>query len=220
LEEAIGEETIGEETIGEEAIGEETIGVDAPVIDGVDELRACWVHEGEGAELVRALKYGRVTALVTAIADAMAQIAPSASAVSIVTWVPCTPRRRRKRGFDPAELLARALARRLRRKARACLRRLDDRPQTSRSREGRLVGPQLRGRSMRRGMATHVLLVDDVCTTGSTLKVAASALRACGAQSVSAVVATVAERPSSGGSVVERGAAAACGEASTMMASD
>ena len=104
--------------------------------------------------------------------------------------VPCSPMRRAQRGFDPAELLARALARRLRLRACRLLRRLDDEPQTARSREGRLAGPRLViGRGCIRG---SVLVVDDVCTTGSTLRVAAAALRAGGAAAVVAAVATMA----------------------------
>ena len=156
-------------------------------ISGVDELAAAWPHEGEAAEVVRALKYGLVTAMVTPIADRLAAVAPSAD---LVTWVPCSPQRRCGRGFDPAELLARALARRLRLKARPALRRDDDQPQTSRDRAGRLAGPTLR--AVGRPVAGRVLLVDDVCTTGSTLRVAAEALRTHGASTVMAVVATMA----------------------------
>ena len=159
-------------------------------IDGLDALWAGWCHEGAAAEMVRALKYGRVTAAVTPIADRMASVIPAAQPADLVTWVPCSPTRRSARGFDPAELLARALARRLRLRVRPSLRRLDDEPQTARTREGRLAGPRM---AVRRGRVPGVVMVvDDVCTTGSTLRVAATALRAGGAASVVAAVATVA----------------------------
>ena len=161
-----------------------------PAIEGVDEMWSGWCHEGGAADLVRALKYRRVTAAVTPIADGMASAAGAAQAADVVTWVPCSPTRRTERGFDPAELLARALARRLRLRARRLLRRLDDEPQTGPEPRGssgrpRLVAP--RGR-----VPGSVLVVDDVCTTGSTLRVAAAALRAAGATEVVAAVATVA----------------------------
>ena len=159
-------------------------------IEGVDGMWAGWCHEGAAAELVRALKYGRATAAVTPIADRMAAAASAARSADVVTWVPCSPTRRRERGFDPAELLARAVARRLRLRARRLLRRLDDLPQTARTREGRLAGPELAARRrLREGV---VLVVDDVSTTGSTLRAAAAALRAGGAATVVAAVATVA----------------------------
>ena len=155
-------------------------------VAGLDDFAACWIHAGEAAALVRSLKYGRSTAQVTLIATRMAAVAPAAD---VVTWVPCTPERRRRRGFDPAELLARALARRLGLPVRGSLRRLDQQPQTARSRAGRLAGPELRVRRARIG--GRVLVVDDVCTTGSTLRTAAAALRSAGAGSVAAAVATV-----------------------------
>ena len=159
-------------------------------IDGVDALWSGWCHEGAAAEMVRALKYGRVTAAVTPIADRMASVIPAAPAADLVTWVPCSPTRRSERGFDPAELLARAVGRRLRLRVGALLRRLDDEPQTARTREGRLAGPRM---TVRRGRVPGVVLVvDDVCTTGSTLRVAAAALQVGGAASVVAAVATVA----------------------------
>ena len=161
-----------------------------PMIDGVDEMWSGWCHEGAAADLVRALKYRRITAAVTPIADRMASVAAAARAADMVTWVPCSPTRRTERGFDPAELLARALARRLGLRARPLLRRLDDEPQTARSRKGRLAGPRLVVRRAR--VQGSVLVVDDVCATGSTLRVAAAALRAGGASEVLAAVATMA----------------------------
>ena len=161
-----------------------------PSIEGVDAVWVGWCHEGAAAELVRALKYGRETAAVTPIADRIASVASAGQDADLVTWVPCSPTRRSERGFDPAELLARAIARRLGLRVRSLLRRLDDEPQTARTREGRLAGPRMAVR--RRRVPGVVMVVDDVCTTGSTLRVAATALRAGGAASVVAAVATVA----------------------------
>ena len=155
-------------------------------------LRAVWPHHGVAADRVRALKYGDRSAAVSALADAMAPLAP---AVDLVTWCPASPSARSARGFDQSELLARAIGHRLRVPVRRLLRRdRRDRPQTERDRAGRLAGPALRSLRRLRG-APAVLVVDDVTTTGTTLAVAAAVLASAGAGSVHGLVATRAPGP-------------------------
>ncbi len=166
-----------------------------PTVDERPRVQQCYgltviaaaTHAGEAATLVRRLKYGGCTAAVGPLADAMARLAPPAD---VVTWVPASRGRRRDRGFDQAELLARAMARRLGLRARRLLRRTDNRPQTARSREGRLQGPDLKAVRRRQVAGLRVLLVDDVVTTGSTLSRAAAVLEDLGAGDVVGLVAT------------------------------
>jgi predicted amidophosphoribosyltransferase len=148
---------------------------------------AVWAHCGDAADLVRELKYGRATTVVTELAAAMAEVAPAAD---LVSWVPASPARRRQRGFDQGELLARAVARRLGLPIRRVLRRVDDEPQTSREREGRLLGPRFVGVGRRIRRHPTVLLVDDVVTTGSTLRSAAAVVLDRGAGEVRGLTAT------------------------------
>ena len=157
------------------------------LLDSRIRVVAASVHAGDAAVLVRRLKYGRLSAAVSPLADAMADVAPPAD---LITWVPASRSRRRERGFDQSELLARAVARRLRVPVRRALRRVDDSPQTTRSRDGRALGPDLTatGRWIEGG--TRVLLVDDVVTTGATLQAAAEALAGHGAAEVVGLVAT------------------------------
>jgi predicted amidophosphoribosyltransferase len=103
-----------------------------------------------------------------------------------VTWAPTTRVRLRSRGFDPAELLARAVARGLRSRCSALLLRLPGPPQTGLAAAARRCGPRF---EPRRSVPRSVVLVDDVATTGATLSAAAAALRDGGAQSVFALVA-------------------------------
>jgi ComF family protein len=115
--------------------------------------------------------------------------------LDVVTWVPTSARRRRRRGFDQAELVARTAARQLGVPCRRLLVRDGaDLPQTGRSRVERLHGPVFRARPDVHGR--RVLLVDDVVTTGATLRGAAGELRAAGAADVvPAAVAATPDRP-------------------------
>jgi ComF family protein len=122
--------------------------------------------------------------------------------VDVVTWAPTSGRRRRHRGFDQAELVARRVARQLGVPCERLLeRRGPDAPQTGRRRADRLLGPSFRASP--RTVGRRVLVVDDVVTTGATLRSAAAALRHAGATVVvraaiattPAVVARPGDRP-------------------------
>lgn len=103
--------------------------------------------------------------------------------VDVVTWAPTSRRRRRSRGFDQAELVARRVAAQLGVPCRRLLERDgDDTPQTGRDRGARLHGPVFRASPSAAGR--RVLVVDDVVTTGSTLRSAAAALTQAGAAAV------------------------------------
>lgn len=154
-------------------------------IEGIRECLARWPYEGAAAEMVRELKYGRATSIVTELADALHEIAPESD---LISWIPATPSRRRERGFDQCELLARALSHRSHTKVRRVLRRVDDVAQTSRDLQGRHDGPRFARSSLFRPTPPRVLLVDDVSTTGSTLSAAARVLACRGGVQVSAVV--------------------------------
>ena len=161
----------------------------APVLappSGVDSCAAAFAYEGPGRELVARLKYRNARAAVPFLATAMVATV-DASAVDTVTWAPTAAARRRTRGFDQAEVLARSVARRLGLPCRALLRRRSGAgPQTGRRLAERRQGPVF---DPRRAVPGRVLLVDDVVTSGATASAAARALRAGGATEVQVVVA-------------------------------
>jgi predicted amidophosphoribosyltransferase len=157
---------------------------------GVDAWAAAFAYQGVGREVVARVKYRGARAAVPWLADAMldalAAAAPSVGEPDAVTWAPTTRERRRHRGFDPAELLARAVARRLGVRGLGLLDREPGPAQTGRTAADRRLGPRY---SPRGTVPRAVLRVDDVATTGATLAAASSALRAGGACVVVALTA-------------------------------
>jgi ComF family protein len=155
----------------------------------VDALYALFSYEGVGRELVTGLKYQNNRAAVRRLAAALAVLIDP-SRFDAITWPPTVPDRRRRRGFDQAELLARRLARVARLPVHPLLRRASGPSQTGRSWSERWAGPTFTDLGW---SPARVLVVDDVCTTGATLAAAARALRNAGAHTVTCVV--VAQTP-------------------------
>ncbi len=99
--------------------------------------------------------------------------------VDVVTWAPTSSARRRARGFDQGELVARHVARQLGVPCRRLLARSGPMvAQTGRTRVERLHGPEFLARPGLDGQ--RVIVVDDVVTTGATMRAAATALRHAG----------------------------------------
>lgn len=156
-----------------------------PAPPGLDSCAALLTYAGAGRELVARLKYRNARASVPFLARGMAAIVPYD--IDLVTWAPTTPARRRRRGFDQARLLARAVARERGVPCRPLLRRRAGPAQTGRDAAARHSGPGFAARGAAGGR--RILLVDDVVTTGATVAAASRALREAGAGEVHAVAA-------------------------------
>jgi predicted amidophosphoribosyltransferase len=154
-------------------------------------------YEGVARDALHALKFAAARPLAAVMAAQIAACAPPELLCGVLVAVPAHPARRRKRGFDPAELLARALARRAGLPLERTLRRSGaPSRQLGASRDVRLAGERL-GFAARGPAPTVAVLVDDVHTTGATLDACARALREAGAGRVVAIswARTLDERP-------------------------
>ena len=145
-------------------------------------------------DLMLAFKYRNHRSVATLFADhlvATLKTSIEIERIDVVTWVPTTRERRTARGHDQAETLARIIGRSLDLPLRKLLVRETLGHQTGKSRENRLVGVALRARST--SAPSTVLVVDDVVTTGATMRIAERALYQAGATRV--ICAAVASTP-------------------------
>lgn len=160
---------------------------------GIDDCLALFDYDS-ARPLVTAMKNAGRRDLVGWLAERLTASAVPAAG-TVITWAPTGRARQLARGYDQAELLARALARRWQVSALALLRRAPGPAQAGRTAEERRTNPvfTVTGR-----VPVAVVLVDDVVTTGATLTAAARALRRAGACSVTAVAVARARRSRSG----------------------
>lgn len=169
------------------------IGMPVSMPAGLVQAEWCATYSGPVRSAIGALKYRGERRLVGPLAEAIAERwARAGAGGEVLTWVPVHPSRRRERGFDQAEELARAAAARLGLPVMACL-----------ERRRRTVAQHSLGHleraenvagvfapatpALARIRAMWLVVIDDVMTTGATLSGCAGALTAAGATAVSAI---------------------------------
>ncbi len=163
-------------------------------------MRSAVLFEGEARQAVHLLKYSNRPTLAEPLARLMADYWQTNSMpVDLVTAVPLHPARLRERGYNQADLLARAFGRMIGVPVGlAALRRVrHTQPQVNLNAAQRRENVQ---NAFAATAPTHffkgqredglgvcgrrVLVIDDVRTTGSTLEACSLALKAAGASSV------------------------------------
>ncbi len=151
---------------------------------GLDAVSA-YDYDGPAARLVQRYKYGGSRYLSAFMAQAMLRAAIEADvSFDCLCHVPLHPKKRRKRGFDQAALLADRLAALTGKPHSDAIRRVRNTPSQT-----KLTMAQ-RKQNMRgafeavKPVTGRVLLIDDVFTTGATAAECAGVLKGAGAASV------------------------------------
>lgn len=162
--------------------------------------RHVWIttnYEGMAKNLVKIYKFGHQRAAAHALSRLMVEtlhdfnnIADLAKLNYLIVPVPTATSRIRQRSFDHCLLLARTVARQLGTEWSNGLGRLGQTRQLGAKRPDRLK--QLAGKYFVRPASAvagrNILLIDDVVTTGATVKAVTKVLRSAGAKRVDALV--------------------------------
>lgn len=158
---------------------------------GLDRLRAYAFHAGPLRQAIHQFKYDDLRALAGPLGQLMcigwSSLTPPGLKIDAIVPVPLHPSRQRQRGYNQAALLAAEVGAQLQIPVREeqLIRTRATAPQVDLSAEARRdnvrgafrsTGSELSGK--------HVMLIDDVCTTGSTLESACATLREAGVRSV------------------------------------
>ena len=153
-------------------------------------VRSAAAYEGPLEKALHRFKYEGRRPLAEPLALLLAErLAVDGLAAAAITWVPLHRERRRRRGYNQAELLGRELARLCRLEPLPGLVRLRDTPpQVGLDRLRRLSNVRDAFAWKGQDLGRHsVLLIDDVTTTGATLDACAAALKAAGSGPVTGV---------------------------------
>lgn len=147
-------------------------------------------YQGIAKDLLWKLKFDRAAAAAVPIALACAAVAPTGSNDLIITYVPTATNRVRQRGYDQSRSIARNVAKYLGKPVYPLLGRTGAARQVGADAATRKIqlAHAFRPRNSHHAQSAHILLVDDVITTGASLEAAANILRSAGAARIDALV--------------------------------
>lgn len=158
-------------------------------IPHVSDLTAVWMYEGEVRRSLHRYKFGNARHYAAPYGQLLAmRIARDLPQADLITWVPISAKRLRKRGFDQVELLAKAVSPELGIPAEKLLDKFRDNRansglKTPAERRANVLGVY-RAVDPARLRGKRVLLLDDIVTTGATASECARVLLTAGAEEV------------------------------------
>ena len=166
-------------------------------LTGFDAAYSFGGYDGPLRELIHLFKYGRVKPLARPLSKLLACCLPREQRFDLIVPLPLHWWRRWQRGFNQSSLLAEALSQRLRLPwVDAVQRTRQTAAQTGLTRRQRRdnVSGAFAVKQKPRVEGRHVLLIDDVLTTGATASACALALKRGGAKRVTALTLARADR--------------------------
>lgn len=160
-----------------------------PISSPLVQLISVAAFDGPARDAIHAFKFHGLHAMSAVMGRLMASCTQTHQ-IDVVIHVPLHTSRRRERGYDQSSLLARSAARQLhipwKSKALTRTRRTAQQARLSADKRAANVAGAFRATSAWHG--EHVLLIDDVSTTGATLRAAAVALQSAGAGEITGLV--------------------------------
>ncbi len=164
---------------------------------GFDAAYSFGFYEDELRELIHLFKYGRVQPLAKPLGRLLASALPRERSFDVIVPMPLNWRKRWRRGFNQAALLAGEISRRTHVPVCNTLRRVKNTAAqaglTNAKRRFNVSGA-FRAQSKIALRGKKVLLIDDVMTTGATAASCARALKAAGAAEVTLLTLARADR--------------------------
>lgn len=156
-------------------------------------LAHVWIrseYKGMPKELIHSLKFQRTPSAATIVGEAMISTLSEITEDTIAVPIPTASSRKRQRGYDQAVLISRSIARQTGMSVVRALVRTGQTRQVGSKKADRLNQLKNAYVVVRPGRISgaHILLIDDVLTTGATLESAAKSLRRAGATQVDALV--------------------------------
>lgn len=150
-------------------------------------VSAAYPYAGYAKQLVKTFKFDGKRGAAAEIAQLVFPLLPATHDV-ILVHVPTATDRIRERGYDHAKLLASEISKLSRLPHLSLLARTSQQRQVGSGRADRLKNIAGSFRVIGDVKGAHIILIDDVVTTGATLAEAAKVLRAAGAKQVDAIV--------------------------------
>lgn len=150
------------------------------------EVFSVWEYEGLMEKLIWKIKYGGMYDIINELVEkALKKITLELPEDTSITYVPMYKKKEKQRGFNQAELIAKRMGKKTDRPVVKLLEKTkDNRSQVGLNSQERIENVKDVFKYFENGSRTNVLLVDDVYTTGATMKECIKVLKKGGVKNI------------------------------------